>query len=176
MAVDKLVDSTQLDADLTSVADAIRTKGGTSASLAFPADFVQAIADIPTGGGGSGIVLLGSGSVTKTSTTNPLIISVSYTGTPILVFVCADNVADVAQGRTAIKIYKPTEVTGMYNRNYLTVLTGDNASNSAVYNVPATGSQSSYTVTETQISFPRMNSTQVWVATTYYWFIYGYEA
>ena len=29
MAVDKLVDSTQLDADLTSVANAIRTKGGT---------------------------------------------------------------------------------------------------------------------------------------------------
>lgn len=44
-----IVDST----DLTSVANAIRTKGGTSASLAFPADFVQAISDIPTGGGSS---------------------------------------------------------------------------------------------------------------------------
>lgn len=52
MAVDKLVDSTQLDADLASVADAIRTKGGTSSQLAFPADFVQAIEDIETGGGG----------------------------------------------------------------------------------------------------------------------------
>lgn len=52
MAVDKLVDSTQLDTDLTSVANAIRTKGGTSASLAFPAGFVSAIAAIPTGGGG----------------------------------------------------------------------------------------------------------------------------
>lgn len=51
MAVDKLVDSTQLDADLTSVANAIRTKGGTSAQLAFPAEFVQAIEDIETGGG-----------------------------------------------------------------------------------------------------------------------------
>ena len=51
MAVDKQVDSTQLDADLTSVANAIRTKGGTSASLAFPADFVSAIAAIPSGGG-----------------------------------------------------------------------------------------------------------------------------
>lgn len=49
MSVDKLVDSTQLDADLTSVANAIRTKGGTSASLAFPADFVSAIAAIPSG-------------------------------------------------------------------------------------------------------------------------------
>ena len=51
MAVDKLVDSTQLNADLTSVANAIRTKGGTSASLAFPADFVTAIGAIPSGGG-----------------------------------------------------------------------------------------------------------------------------
>lgn len=52
MAVDKLVDSTQLDSDLTSVANAIRTKGGTSAALAFPQGFVDAIDAIPTGGGG----------------------------------------------------------------------------------------------------------------------------
>lgn len=52
MAVDKLVDSAQLDADLTSVANAIRTKGGTSASLAFPTGFVSAVEAIPSGGGG----------------------------------------------------------------------------------------------------------------------------
>lgn len=40
------------DTDLTAVADAIRQKGGTSAALAFPAGFVSAIGDIPTGGGG----------------------------------------------------------------------------------------------------------------------------
>lgn len=51
MALDKLVDSTQLDSDLTSVANAIRTKGGTSAQLAFPAGFVSAINDISGGGG-----------------------------------------------------------------------------------------------------------------------------
>lgn len=43
-----LVDS----ADLTAVADAIRTKGGTAASLAFPAGFVDAVEAIETGGGG----------------------------------------------------------------------------------------------------------------------------
>lgn len=63
MTVDKLVDSTQLDTDLTSVANAIRTKGGTSASLAFPADFVSAIAAIPSGGGAS----FGTGTITPTS-------------------------------------------------------------------------------------------------------------
>ena len=51
MALDKLVDSTQLDSDLTSVANAIRTKGGTSAQLAFPSDFVSAINAISGGGG-----------------------------------------------------------------------------------------------------------------------------
>lgn len=66
MAVDKLVDSTQLDADLTSVANAIRTKGGTSAQLAFPADFVQAIEDIETGGGG-GYVTAVFGEITPAS-------------------------------------------------------------------------------------------------------------
>jgi len=55
MAVDKLVDSAQLDADLTSVANAIRAKGGTSADLAFPAGFVSAVQAIPSGGGGYSI-------------------------------------------------------------------------------------------------------------------------
>ena len=48
MAVDKLVDSEQLDADLSLVAGAIRSKGGTSAVLAFPNDFVSAIGSIQT--------------------------------------------------------------------------------------------------------------------------------
>ena len=52
MAVDKLVDSTQLDSDLTSVANAIRAKSGGSSQLAFPAGFVSEIQAIPSGGGG----------------------------------------------------------------------------------------------------------------------------
>ena len=38
------------DTDLTSVANAIRTKGGTSASLSFPSGFVEAIGNISGGG------------------------------------------------------------------------------------------------------------------------------
>ena len=52
MSLDKLVDSTQLDSDLTSVANAIRAKSGGSSQLAFPAGFVSEIGNIPTGGGG----------------------------------------------------------------------------------------------------------------------------
>lgn len=51
MALDALVDSTQLDSDLTSVANAIRAKSGGSGQLAFPSGFVSEIGDIPTGGG-----------------------------------------------------------------------------------------------------------------------------
>lgn len=56
MAVDKLVDSTQLDSDLTSVANAIRAKSGGSSQLAFPAGFVSEIQAIPSGGGGDAII------------------------------------------------------------------------------------------------------------------------
>ena len=40
------------DTELTDVADAIRTKGGTSAALEWPDDYVDAIDAIETGGGG----------------------------------------------------------------------------------------------------------------------------
>lgn len=43
------------DTQLTSVADAIRAKGGTSAPLAFPDGFVDAVEAIPTGGWGGSV-------------------------------------------------------------------------------------------------------------------------
>lgn len=46
MAFDKAVDSAQLNADLTSVADTIRAKGGTNEQLAFPSGFNAAISAI----------------------------------------------------------------------------------------------------------------------------------
>lgn len=47
-----MADYLTTDTELTSVANAIRTKGGTSAQLVYPAGFVSAIEAIPTGGGG----------------------------------------------------------------------------------------------------------------------------
>lgn len=49
MALDKLVDSAQLDSDLGDIAEAIRAKGGTSAELQFPQGFVDAVEAIETG-------------------------------------------------------------------------------------------------------------------------------
>lgn len=59
----KLVDATQLDSDLTSVADAIRTAGGTSAPLTFPSDFVSAIGNISGGSADAHVVVAGGGNV-----------------------------------------------------------------------------------------------------------------
>lgn len=87
MAVDKLVDSTQLDADLTSVANAIRTKGGTSADLAFPAGFVSAVQAIPTGGGGGGGFDMASGTITPSSTVNTVSVAVDFEPQYALCFV-----------------------------------------------------------------------------------------
>ncbi len=47
-----MADYLTTDTELTSIANAIRSKGGTSARLSFPAGFVSAINAISTGGGG----------------------------------------------------------------------------------------------------------------------------
>ena len=49
MANYKVVDADQLDADMKSVADAIRAKGGTTESMSFPDGYVSAIGNIEEG-------------------------------------------------------------------------------------------------------------------------------
>lgn len=49
MAIDKAIDSTLLDANLTLIANAVRAKSGASAQLAFPDGFVAAINGISGG-------------------------------------------------------------------------------------------------------------------------------
>lgn len=51
MAYDKVIDSSALDANLASIAEAIRTNGGTTDQLVFPAGFISAIEAIEAGGG-----------------------------------------------------------------------------------------------------------------------------
>lgn len=68
-----LVDGT----DMTSVANAIRTAGGTSSQLAFPTGFVSAIGDLSGGGGASNLVV---GTFTGTTAGSAMTINISYTG------------------------------------------------------------------------------------------------
>lgn len=53
MAVDKAIDSTEFDSKLTTVADAIRTASGTTATMSFPTGMVDAISSLSSGGGGT---------------------------------------------------------------------------------------------------------------------------
>ena len=68
MAFDKVIDSAELDANLTAVANAIRTKGGTTEPLVFPDGFVSAVEGIQAGGGNS----LLSGSFTPVELVNSI--------------------------------------------------------------------------------------------------------
>lgn len=57
MAIDKAIDSTEFDSKLTTVADAIRTAGGTTEPMSFPSGMVEAISVLKSGseaGGGAG--------------------------------------------------------------------------------------------------------------------------
>ncbi len=99
MAIDKAVDSTQLDADLTSIANAIRTKGGTSASLAFPADFLTAIAAIPAGGGG-----VHTGTITPTARTTTMTMDIGISTLNGLLIVPTSATPLQSGGKTCIAV------------------------------------------------------------------------
>lgn len=65
------------DVEFGQVADAIRTKGGTSASLAFPTGFVSAINAIPTGGSSYTLLATQEFNVSTTSTSVAIVGNVS---------------------------------------------------------------------------------------------------
>ena len=106
MAYDKVIDSSKLDSDLTSVADAIRSKGGTSEALAFPAGFVSAIEAIEAGGGGGG------GEVTPPTTPTDgktrVYIHLEYGRTSPMLGVCPKGTVTVDWGDGT----KPNTLTG----------------------------------------------------------------
>ena len=98
-------------ADLTSVANAIRTKGGTSASLAFPADFVSAIEAIQTGGGlkyETGIFTLDTDQTISGNT--PIAIPHGLGEAPAVAIVFPENTPEVSgePSRGYIWMDKPT--------------------------------------------------------------------
>ena len=93
---DMLVDSAKLNACLDAEADAIRAKTGGSADIPFDyannKGFADAIAAIPSGGGGDNLELLASGEYTLAEkNTTSFSIPVSFTGT-------AKQIAVIAKG------------------------------------------------------------------------------
>ena len=134
MAYDKVIDSSKLDSDLTSVADAIRSKGGTSEALAFPAGFVSAIEAIEAGGGGGGGEDLFASVLERTATsiTHPSVKSIGaylfygYTSLKSVDFPNAKSLGAYAffgcTGITALNTPKVTSIdtNALYNVSALT--------------------------------------------------------
>ena len=85
MAYDKVVDSAALDSKLTQVADAIRTKGNTSADLQFPSGFISAIQAIQTGTELKIIVSVASGATVTATKGSKVVSGTSVNGTCTLV-------------------------------------------------------------------------------------------
>ena len=81
MAYDKVVDSASLDSKLTQVADAIRTKGNTSADLQFPSGFISAIQAIQTGTELKIVVSVASGATVTATKGSKVVSGPSVNGT-----------------------------------------------------------------------------------------------
>ena len=137
MAVDKLVDSSQLNSDLTSVANAIRTKGGTSAALSFPAGFVAAIGDIPTGGSSPLVSGTFTGSASEKGSAKSITIPYTGSGYPVSVLIypteggyeSGSTIYNTAQNRAVVAYMAvkcdiestPTYVNNVIQNNALSI-------------------------------------------------------
>lgn len=86
-------------ADLTSIANAIRTKGGTSAQLAFPQGFVDAVDAIPTG-------------ITPTGTKQISITANGTTTEDVSSYANAEISVNVPVGWTTLDVAKGTAPSG----------------------------------------------------------------
>lgn len=119
MAYDKVVDSSVLDDGLQQIADAIREKGGTSASLAFPDAMAEAIAAIPTGEeveqATPSITVNSSGLITATATqTAGLVPAGTTSATKQLTTQAAKTVTPTTSNQTAVS-------SGRYTTGAVTV-------------------------------------------------------
>lgn len=85
MAFDKVVDSTALDGNLKNVANAIRTKGKTTASLTFPNGFISAIQTIQTGTELKIVVSVNSGATVTATKGSNTVSGTSINGTCTLI-------------------------------------------------------------------------------------------
>lgn len=176
MAVDKLVDSTQLDSDLTSVANAIRAKSGGSSQLAFPSGFVSEIGNIPSGGGNTYLTLLGSGSYTKTVNDGSISIPVEYTaGTVHLIKVVApEPLSATAQGIAVAKYIDPQYIgddSGSLVAEGLAQARGRKADDSYAGNLGLGATV--ITLSNGTLTVGQISTTYKWKANTYNWYIWG---
>ena len=148
MATYKVVDADQLNADMTSVADSIRTKGGTTEALAWPDGYKTAIDSIPAGSAPS----LQSKSVTYTANgTNTVTADDGYDGLSSVDVTVDVSGSGGGGGEDTVTVTLPIGPDKM-NFDKEVNATYTNALGEIVANVPA-GKAASYTVKKGSIFF-----------------------
>ena len=187
MAYDKVVDSASLDSKLTQVADAIRTKGNTSADLQFPSGFISAIQAIQTGtelqiivsvtSGATVIATKGSLSVSGTSINGTCTLTVPEAGTwsvkATLGGETSDtkNVSVVDSYAVTLTFFSATITVNVDSGASVTLKKGGEtiatktSNGTAVFTVTETGA---YTVTATKNGHTTSGSVNVVSSTTSY--------
>lgn len=104
MAYDKVVDSVQLDADLKVVADAIRSKSGTTEQLSFPQGMKQAVDSIQSGGAVG--LPMWNGLITQTSDVTYMNITHNLNSDKLLI------IAELVDVTTRHVNYQPYRIIG----------------------------------------------------------------
>ena len=179
MAIDRAVDSARLNDDLEAVADAIRAKGGTSAQLAFPSDFVSAISAIAAS---QGYEVLASGDyvLSANSSATELVIPVSVTGKAAVYYVEKASVSSgVGQSHTWLRVSNfalPTEAQAAFSPTALLKVYASNGT-AAYYGVFSSSGQYLSMVDNltnpTKITIRRYSTTFQFKADTHHWYVWG---
>lgn len=115
MAYDKVVDSASLDSKLTQVADAIRTKGNTSADLQFPSGFISAIQAIQTGTELKIVVSVTSGATVTAAKGSKVVSGTAINGTCTLTVPEAGTWSVKATHNGQTSDAKSVSITGIYD-------------------------------------------------------------
>lgn len=138
MAYDKIVDSSVLDGNLTSIANAIREKAELTENFAFPQGFIEAISGIESGGGN---VIMGT--ITPNETSSSIIINLAEYGYiqesgewPRARFLLECNLSydDVTHTKTrvlSVLQFNPVEKNNNETNNFLSVTVYENSGSSS---------------------------------------------
>lgn len=157
MAEHKVVNVTQLDADLTSIANAIRNRAGTSAKIEFPTGFVNTIRSIPIGEGGdaSAGLVVKSGSTTE-QTFDTGLSSISY----LVLFKKSNGATGLVEG-----FFSTDACTYVYCLSYSTT----------IKNFSMGSGVSKYSFDGGTFSLATTGTSGFSSGVTYYWYAFGTE-
>lgn len=154
------------DTELTSVADAIRTKGGTSANLSFPTEFVSAINAIATGKQvASGTYTAPSSDVTSGTVILTTIADLGFT--PSAIIFRQRTSGSFGTGYIQVSMIFPYD-----NNNYYFFYFGAGGNGSGPVATMATGN-ARVGISDGKVLFTATSNAKLKAGQAYYWYMIG---